>query len=874
MAATAQPSGTVTLVFTDIEGSTRLLDSLGPEGYRVALAEHQRAVREAFGRRDGYEVDTAGDGFFYAFPTAAGAAEAVREALAALGGGPVQVRVGLHTGEPIVEGPKYVGLDVHRAARIMAAAHGGQALLSRTTRDLLADGFSIRDLGEHRLKDLSAPQRLFQLGTDDFARPRTLHLTNLPVPATEFLGRERELAEVVEQLRNGVRLLTLTGPGGTGKTRLALQAAAEAGDDFADGVWWVPLAALRDPGIVLRHAARTLEVVEQPDRPLENVLAEMLDGRRMLLVLDNAEHLLPEAAGAIATLHGLNGLRLVVTSRERLQLTGEHVYPVPQLSPPEGLDLFAARAAALDPAFEGDAAVAELCSRLDNLPLAIELAAARTAVLRPEQILERLGSRLDLLKGARDADPRQQTLRATIEWSFDLLTPEERELATRFSVFAGGATLEAVEDVCQADLEPLASLVDKSILRHDGDRFWMLETIREYGTDQLDDAAREDLIERHGAFFERFATDAELGLRGRDGAKWLDLVEHELPNLRAAMGRALERSLRARTLRVATDLGRYWHARSAATEGRRWLEQALDTRALEDDARARGCLMAGQLALFQGDMSAADAALAEAAQAAQAAGEVFLEAHACAYLLWVARERGNPSAGQAPLEKSRALLAQLTDPWERSEVLLGISGGPSEDRDGRLEQEVVALKRETGDVIATSDSLNNVGWEALVRGDTARAAAYLEEALDIARELRDTFRMTLAIGNLAHVAVIEERYAEAVELNRECLLLCINRGDKRGGSEGLLSLAAAVAGLDQDELSVKFNWIHRALAADAGIVDDPMLVERLEPLISRARRRLGPERAAVLETKLTTPTLEFALELLDALGPSNVASNK
>jgi predicted ATPase/class 3 adenylate cyclase len=874
MAATAQPSGTVTFVFTDIEGSTRLLDSLGPEGYRGALADYQQAVRDAFGSHDGYEVDTAGDGFFYAFPTAAGAAEAVREALAMLGGGPVQIRVGLHTGEPIVEGPKYIGLDVHRAARIMAAAHGGQALLSRTTRDLLEDGFPIRDLGEHRLKDLSAPQRLYQLGAGEFPRPRTLALTNLPVPATEFLGRERELADVVEQLRDGVRLLTLTGSGGTGKTRLALQAVAEAADDFADGVWWVPLAALRDPGIVLRHTAQMLDVIEQPDRPLEDVLAEMLKGKRMLLLLDNAEHLLPGAADAIAILRDLDGPKLVVTSRERLQLTGEHVYPVRQLTAQEGLDLFTARAGAVDPAFQAGDAVAELCSRLDNLPLAIELAAARTTVLQPEQILERLGSRLDLLKGARDADPRQQTLRATIEWSFELLTPEERDLATQFAVFAGGATLEAVEDVCQADLDTLASLVDKSLLRHDGDRFWMLETIREYGTDQLDDAGRDEVIEHHGVFFERFATDAELGLHGPDGARWLDLVEHELPNLRTAMGRALERGLGARALGIATDLGRYWHARSASTEGRRWLQQALDTGPLEDDARARGCLMAGQLALFQGDMAAADAALAEAAQAAQSAGEVFLEAHACAYLLWVARERGNPTAGQAPLERSRALLAQLTDPWERSEVLIGLSAGPSEDRDGRLQEEVVALKRETGDVIATSDSLNNVGWEALVRGNTARAAAFLEEALEIARELRDTFRMTLAVSNLAHVAVMEQRYAEAVELNRECLLLCISRGDKRGGSEGLLSLAAAVAGLDQDELSVKFNSIHRALAADAGIVDDPMLAERLEPRISLARTRLGPERVAVLEAEITTPTLEFALELLDASGPSSASPNK
>ena len=865
MAAIQQPSGTVTLVFTDIEGSTRLLDSLGPENYRGALGDHQRVVREAFGGHGGYEVDTAGDGFFYAFPTATGAAHAVGEVLSALDGA-IRIRVGLHTGEPIVEDGKYVGLDVHRAARIMAAAHGGQALLSRTTRDLLDDSFAIRDLGEHRLKDLSAPQRLFQLGTGEFPRPRTLHLTNLPVPATEFLGRDQELADVVAQLQNGVRLLTLTGPGGTGKTRLALQAAAEAADGFAEGVWWVPLAALRDPGLVLRHAAQTLDIVEQPDRPLEDLMTEMLHGKRMLLLLDNAEHLLPAAADAIAVLRDLDGPKVVVTSRERLQLSGEHVYPVPQLSPPEGLDLFEARAGAIDPAFQADASVEELCRRLDNLPLAIELAAARTAVLQPQQILERLGSRLDLLKGARDADPRQQTLRATIEWSYDLLSPEERELCIRFGVFAGGATVEAVEDVCGADLETLASLVDKSLLRHDRDRFSMLETIREYGTEQLDAAEREDVVERHGAFYEGFAAGAESGLRGPAGASWLDLVERELPNLRAAMERTLERGRAGRALRIATGIGRFWEARSAATEGRSWLAQAFAAGPADGSPHAAGCLWGGRLAFFQGDFVAAEQSFAEAARSALAAGEVFLEAVSSAFLVWIALESGNPAAGREPLERSRALLAQLTDQWERSEVMLGLCGGPSEDRgqDSRREEEVVALKRELGDVIAVSDSLNNVGWDALVTGDFDRAAAYLEEALAIARELRDTFRMSLALGNLGHVAALRERYAEALELNREVLLLCIRRGDLRGGVETLLSLAATLAGLGRDELSVTLDAIHRRLGADGGMIDDPMLLGRLEPLVSLARTRLGPERVAQLEAEIGAPSLELALELLDA----------
>jgi predicted ATPase/class 3 adenylate cyclase len=860
------PTGTVTFLFTDIEGSTRILQEFGAEDYANALAEHRRVLREASERHGGVEVDTQGDALFVAFSTAPGALDAARAAQAEL---ELPVRMGLHTGTPLLTEEGYVGADVHRAARIAAAGHGRQVLVSTATAALV-DRDELRDLGEHRLKDLSAPQRLFQLGTAEFPRPRTLRLTNLPVPATEFLGRDRELAEVVEQLRNGVRLLTLTGPGGTGKTRLALQAVAEAADDFADGVWWVPLAALRDPAIVLRHTARTLDVVEQPDRPLEEVLAEMLNGKRMLLVLDNAEHLLPGVADAIGILRDLNGPKLVVTSRERLQLTGEHAYPVPQLTPPEGLDLFAARAAAIDPRFQADDSVTDLCSRLDNLPLAIELAAARTAVLQPDQILERLGSRLDLLKGARDADPRQQTLRATIAWSFDLLRPEERELATRFSVFAGGATLEAEEEICGADLETLASLVDKSLLRHDGDRFWMLETIREYGRDELGDSGREDLIERHGAYFERFATEAETGLHGLEGARWLDLVERELPNLRATMARALERGFSARTLRIAAGLGRYWQGRSSATEGRRWLDQALASSPVDDTARAGGLLCAGVLAFFQGDLAAADEFLSQAARFAYTAKEVFLEAGSQAFLVWVAHERGNPEAGGAPLQRSRVLLTQLTDPWERSEILLPLSCTWLEDP--AVMDEVLALKREAGDVIATSDSLNNVGWEALIGGDLDRATANLEEAVAIARQLGDTFRITLAACNLGLTAVLQKRHADALEHLRETLLLSIHRGDRRCGSEAVLGLAAAVAALGEDELSVQLDAIRRALMAEAGMVYEALLLERLEAFLSLARTRLGAERLAALEAEIREPTLERALELLDETASTRIAS--
>src|SRR6266536_4912296 len=454
-----QPSGTVTLVFTDIEGSTRLLSELGQERYREVLAAHRSAVREAFARFRGYEVDCEGDSFFYAFASAADAVSAVSEAMENLAKEQVRVRVGMHTGEPSLDPPNYVGLDVHRAARIMAAAHGGQVVVSQTTRDLLDTADGLRDLGEHRLKDLSGAVRLYQLGDDEFPPLRSLYRTNLPVPATAFVGRERELAEVVSLLRReGVRLATLTGPGGTGKTRLALQAAAEVAEDYPDGIWWLPLAPLRDAGLVPLSVAEVLLLRDEPGLAIGDPLAAGLAGKRLLLLLDNAEHLLPAIADTIAGLRAIEGPLLLITSRERLQLQGEHLYSVPAMDDRDGVDLFVERARQIDPGFDDTAAAGELCERLDRLPLALELAAARTNLYTPVQLLERLGDRLDLLKAGRDTDPRQQTLRATIDWSYELLTAEERRVYRAFSVFAGGCTLEAAEGICGAAPETLASL--------------------------------------------------------------------------------------------------------------------------------------------------------------------------------------------------------------------------------------------------------------------------------------------------------------------------------------------------------------------------------------------------------------------------------
>jgi predicted ATPase len=402
-----------------------------------------------------------------------------------LSDGPVRIRVGVHTGELGLDPPKYVGLDVHLAARVMSAGHGGQVLLSQATRRLV--DVPVTDLGEHRLKDIEVPVPLFQLGDARFPPLKTISNTNLPRPASSFVGRQEEVAAVAALVRES-RLVTLTGPGGTGKTRLAIEAAAELVPEFKAGVFWVGLATLRDPALVAETVAQTLGAKEE--------LAAHVGERELLLLLDNFEQVVDAAPELSALLERCPNLRLLVTSRELLRVRGEAQYPVPPLAETDAVELFCARSG-LAP----EETIAELCRRLDDLPLAVELAAARTAVLAPEQILERIGQRLDVVKAGRDADPRQQTLRATIEWSHHLLDPHEQRLFARLAVFAGGCTLEAAEQLAGADLDTLQSLVDKSLVRFTDGRYWMLETIREYAVERLEAAPDSADIRRHFAAF-------------------------------------------------------------------------------------------------------------------------------------------------------------------------------------------------------------------------------------------------------------------------------------------------------------------------------------------------------------------------------------
>ncbi len=601
------PTGTVTFLFTDVEGSTRLLHELGASAYGEALETHRATLREAFVAHDGVEVDTQGDAFFFAFASAPNAVAAAGRGRDDLEAGPIQVRIGIHTGSPHVGTEGYVGEDVHLAARIAAAGHGGQILVSGTTRTLVDD--ELLDLGEHRLKDFGDPVPIYQVGTASFPPLKTISNTNLPRPASSFVGREREVADVSSLLGNGARFLTLTGPGGSGKTRLAIESATGLVPQFGAGVFWIGLAPVRDPELVTTTIAQALGAKEG--------LASHIGERELLLLLDNMEQVVDAAPELGSLVESCPNLRLLVTSRELLRVRGEHEYPVLPLGESEAVELFCARAGA-----EPDEDVRELTLALDNLPLALELAAARAKVLSPRQIRERLSERLDLLEGGRDADPRQQTLRATIEWSYDLLDKDEKRLLARLSVFSGSCTLAAAEDVAGADVRLLQSLIEKSLLRQADERFWLLETIRAFAAERLAELGEDDdLRRRHAHYFRDLAQREDDEIRAGEPEEGpVAVLEREIHNLRAAVEFGLETGDvdLVRTITVALPM--YWLLRGLYREARAWLDRALDLTDVEDDTQRRLLSSLGRVAYVQGDLVAAKAASDRAASLASELG--------------------------------------------------------------------------------------------------------------------------------------------------------------------------------------------------------------------------------------------------------------
>jgi predicted ATPase len=745
------PGGTVTFLFTDVAGSTKLLHELGAEAYADALAEHRRVIREAIAAHDGVEVDTQGDAFFVAFPTAPGAVAAAADARDALA---VPVRMGLHSGTPLLTDEGYVGADVHRAARIAAAGHGRQILVSSSTAGLI--DAELCDLGPHRLKDLSAPERIFQLGKGDFPPLKSLHQTNLPIPATPFLGREREVPEVVDLLaQDEVRLLTLTGPGGTGKTRLGLEVAAQLAERYPDGIWWIPLAPIRDPQLVLAATGETLGAA--------GPVAEHIADRAMLVLFDNFEQVV-EAAGDIAQLvASCPRLEVLVTSREPLHVTGEQEYPVPPLTHDEGVGFFVTRARATKPDFEADESVSAICDRLDELPLALELAAARVKALSSAQILERLEQRLPLLTGgARDLPERQRTLRATIEWSYELLTDEERRLFNRLGVFSGGSRLDAAEAVADADVDTLQSLVDKSLVRFSQERYWMLETIREYAAQPVDD----DLRRRHAAYFVDLADESFKHLLG-DPGEWLERLDRERGNFRAAFEWLMDANETQLALTLVGALGRFWYQRGDSGEGWRSVERALAADPRPTAARARALHAAGVL-LLPRDRAKAETRAAEEVELNRKLGDDRGVAHSLFLLGHIAFERDELEAAHARFTESIEYFEAFGDDHFRLLAMLNLAAvkiklGDTE-RGKRLLEEVVEQARTAGNKRTLTGAL---GTRAILERDAGRYGDALEslgEALALARQTGERTEIPHMLGGIAAVFAAAGRDIRAVQL--------------------------------------------------------------------------------------------------------------
>jgi predicted ATPase/class 3 adenylate cyclase len=782
------PSGTVTFLFTDIEGSTRLLDEFGAEEYAQALLEHRRIVRQAFGRHGGVEVDTQGDALFIAFPAADQALHSAREAQEALAGGPIRVRMGLHTGTPLVTQEGYVGPDVHKAARIAAAGHGGQVLLSGETRERV--GLPLTDLGEHRLKDFERPVPIFQLGSERFPPLRTISNTNLPRPVSSFIGRNREVEEVVALLRDGIRLLTLTGPGGSGKTRLAIEAAAELVPEFKAGVFWVGLAPLRDPALVSETIASTLGVKEG--------LAKYIGNRDLLLLLDNLEQVVAVAPELAALVEACPNLRLLCTSRELLRVRGEVEFPVAPLGDPDAVELFCARSK-----LKAHETIGELCQRLDNLPLAIELAAARTNVLSPRQIFERLSGRLDLLKGGRDADPRQQTLRATIEWSYDLLRPDEGRLFARLAVFQGGCTLEAAEEIAAADVDTLESLVEKSLLRHADGRFRMLMIIREYAVERLAESAEaNELWRRHAEHFLALAEEAEPHLRGSPG-KWLERLDVEHDNLRAALDRLEASGETQLVLRLTGALQRFWYLRGHLAEGRRWLESALTADGRPTAARANALNGAALMALDSGDTRTMKLRAEEALALHLELGDVW-------------------GAAVARFLLGHALMHHSGDLWLAQQL---------------FEESLRSFR-------ALADE-----HYALLATHGLAVAHYLLDELDVARDLHeqelraaralDNQRMVArALAQLAVVAVDQRRVDDAFSMLEEAARIDREVGEMVELAVDLSRFARALAAIDQAPAAAILLASSETLRAEIGATFLPWAVTMNEKTVAAIRSQV------------------------------------
>ncbi|MFL5737737.1 MAG: ATP-binding protein [Actinomycetota bacterium] len=848
------PTGTVTFLFTDVEGSTRLVQAIGVERFRDVLDRHDEILRSAIATGDGTEVRTEGDSFFAAFPTATGALDAAIEAQRVLANepwpedAPIRVRMGLHTGEGRLGGDDYAGIDVHRAARVSSAGSGGQVLISDTTRALvessLPAGVDLRDLGSHRLKDGEHPEHVHDLVivglASDFPPIRTTEVpTNLPLEPSSFVGRAEDVDSIAKLLRQN-RVLTLTGPGGTGKTRLALHVGRENLGSFGDGVFFVALSSVVDPGLVPSAVAGALGVREDPTRPLVDTVADHLREREILLVLDNFEQILDAASVVDSLVTKAPRVRVLISSRAPLRIPGEQEYHVAPLALPEpetsnlaalaaseAVALFVERTKAVRPDFaltaENAPAVAGIAARLDGLPLAIELAASRSRTLAPAELLERLDRRLALLTGgARNAPDRQRTLSGAIEWSYELLQPEEQRTFARVSVFSGGWTLDAAENVCGPGLgievlDAIESLIDQSLVRLDvlsaeRTRYRMLQTIREFASDRLRESQDEtEIRRRHARQFVAMAKAAEPELLHEDRS-WLDRLEQEHDNIRAALRWSIDSGDAEPGLWLAGHLWRFWQVRSHIGEGQTWVAELLVAPAAQERtaARAKALGAAGSLAYYHRDWKHVRPAYEEALAISEEIGDTRALAEAC-YNLSFAEilDRKAPRA--------KELLTRAAELYER------------------LGDDLAAAHADAGHALVLAEE-----------GDFDGAFEELEGALETFIGARDWWGVAFASGQRAAYALRGEDYPAA----RQAMLMSLDASDALevwGWRSVAVQGFALTEILDGDaELGVQLAGAAERMVELGGGAEPPPAIIMMESPLEAAKQKLPQDRIDAL----------------------------
>jgi len=871
MPTTIPPSGTVTLLFTDVEGSTRLWEGQ-PAAMRIALEQHDSLINEVIENHTGYVFYTGGDAFGAAFAApsdALAAAITIQQDLQRANWpdetGALRVRMALHTGQPDERDGDYLGPPVNRVARLLAAGHGGQILLSLATQELvrdgLQDGTGLIELGKHRLKDLFRPETIFQVTAPDLESefPELVTLdsqhTNLPSQATPFIGRRRELAALTELLRNDdVRLVTLTGPGGIGKTRLSLQVAADLLDEFEDGAFFVELAPITGSDQVITAIAGTLGMTEAGDESLLDTLIRSLRRKQMLLVIDNFEHVIDAAPVVGDLIAAAPDLKILTSSRETLRVYGEHEYPVPPLGLPkesrsqtaavisqyEAVSLFIQRAKATQPDFEivehNAPAIAEICTRLEGLPLAIELAAARVRLFEPEMLLARLSDSLKTLTGgARNLPRRHQTIRNTIEWSYDLLDDDEQALFARLGVFRGGRSVEAIEAVCGPDLaidvwDGLESLLNKSLLRREegpeGEpRFVMLETIHAYASERLADSTEAvELRKRHAEYFAAMAELASTKLTGHEQGMWLNRLTLDYENMRKAMDWTLGGGDVQTGLRLVGALGGYWRYKSHLQEGQRWLQLALEFGDQAPDS------VQGQLLAWAGFIAFGLNDSAESKRLYETA-------------LVIERKLNNPSA------VARILIS------------LGLTSSELSETSIENTEEGLALAREIGDKSEIAHGLNVLGEIHRMQGDHAAAGRVYEEALPITREIGHRLRETMLLANLGIVAFNLGDFEQAKARFLESYKLALEIGDDFIIAEGLSFGGGVLGALGEPERGVRLLGAGATQQAAIGSSTQPSDQHEYDKLVALVRNQLDEETFDRLWAEGEALSLEEAIEL-------------